>query len=63
MKSLKELAELGKKMREKQSEYFRTRSSIALTESKKLERDFDKAVKDIVNPEPETIPVNQLNLL
>lgn len=63
MKNLTELAELGKKMRVSQQEYFRTRSSIALTEAKRLERDFDKAVNDIIKPAIEVIPENQLKML
>lgn len=40
-----EFAELVHKMREKQVEYFRTRSGIAMSEAKKLEKEVDDALK------------------
>ena len=39
------LAELAAKMRHAQKEYFRTRSSTALNESKRLEKQFDAALE------------------
>ena len=35
---------LVERMRNKQKEYFRTKSQIVLTESKKLERDVDEEI-------------------
>ncbi|MDQ7950151.1 MAG: hypothetical protein AAGB30_11140 [Pedobacter sp.] len=42
MKNFDDFIELVKKMRKAQVEYFRTRSSIAMAEAKKLEREVDK---------------------
>jgi hypothetical protein len=50
MSDIIKLAELVKEMREAQKEYFRTRSSIALTKSKKLERDVDDVVSLAIRP-------------
>jgi len=63
MKELLRLAELGQKMRDKQKEYFKYRSLIVLGESKILEKEFDKLVKEIINPVQEVIPPNQISLL
>lgn len=63
MKNINELAELGKRMRENQKEYFRTRSTISLNSSKKLERAFDEAVNEILKPVEVVIPPNQTKLL
>jgi hypothetical protein len=46
-------------MRNAQKEYFRTRSGIALTDSKKLEKEVDDIVKTIITPAPS----NQQSLL
>jgi hypothetical protein len=46
-----ELAELAKRMRDKQKEYFRTRSTAVLEESKELERRFDAAVSEVLDPQ------------
>jgi hypothetical protein len=46
-------------MRNAQKEYFRTRSGIALTDSKKLEKEVDDMVKTIITPAPS----NQQSLL
>ena len=45
-----ELLSLAVKMREAQKEYFKTRSHDALNDSKRLEREFDKAVDAYFNP-------------
>jgi len=63
MKNIIELADLGKKMRLSQAEYKRTNSSIAASESKRLEKDFDMAIDKILSPLVEVVPENQLNLL
>jgi len=63
MKELLRLSELGKAMREAQQEYERTHSSISKTSAKKLEKEFDKLVKEIINPVQEVIPPNQISLL
>ena len=44
------LIDLAKRMRKAQKEYFRTRSSAALSESKRLEREFDKALEEDKSP-------------
>ena len=43
-----ELARLALEMRRAQKEYFRTRSTGALEESKRLERQLDHAVDEIL---------------
>ena len=43
-----EFCELVKQMREAQKRYFRTRDANDLNESKRLEREVDKAIKDYV---------------
>jgi hypothetical protein len=50
MTDITKLAEAVKEMRETQKEYFRTRSSIALTKSKKLEKDVDDMVRVAIRP-------------
>ena len=55
--SLTALALLGKKMRAAQVAYFRSfpKDRELLEESKRLEREFDKAVEAVVNPpKPDT---------
>lgn len=47
---LTELVSLALKMREAQKEYFKTRRSDALADSKRLEREFDKAADEFFNP-------------
>jgi len=44
----KQLAKLGKKMRQQQTRYFQTKSDEALRMSKKLEKQFDETVKIIL---------------
>lgn len=46
----KTFIDLAKRMREAQKEYFRTRSSASLNESKRLEREFDKALERFNTP-------------
>jgi hypothetical protein len=46
-----ELAELAKRMRDKQKEYFRTRKPDVLEESKELERRFDAVVSQVLDPQ------------
>jgi|GEM_PF-1889134 len=48
--ALERFSDLGKRMRLAQTEYFRTRSSISLKASKKLEKDFDDLVKSMTTP-------------
>jgi len=48
MVDIVKLAESVQQMRTAQKEYFRTRSSISLTSSKKLEKEVDDMVKDAV---------------
>jgi hypothetical protein len=50
MTDIVKLADLVKEMREAQKEYFRTRSSIALAKSKKLEKDVDDMVASVGVP-------------
>lgn len=45
-----ELLSLAVKMREAQKEYFKTRRGDVLADSKRLERDFDKAADAYFNP-------------
>ncbi|AMQ00927.1 hypothetical protein AY601_4076 [Pedobacter cryoconitis] len=45
------LAETVQQMRAAQNEYFRTRSGIALNNSKKLEKEVDDMVKAFVRPQ------------
>ena len=47
---LNELLHLAMKMREAQKEYFKTRRGDALADSKRLEREFDKAADEYFNP-------------
>lgn len=50
MNDISKLAETVQQMRAAQKEYFRTRSGIALTTSKKLEAEVDDMVKSAVKP-------------
>ena len=50
MKDISKLAESVQQMRTAQTEYFRTRSSISLTKSKKLEKEVDDMVKSAIKP-------------
>jgi len=50
MLSLTELAKLTNAMRAAQVRYFRERTPVALEESKRLEREVDRAVADILSP-------------
>jgi hypothetical protein len=43
------LAQLGRRMREAQREYFKKREAHALVTAKRLEADFDHAVRDILD--------------
>lgn len=43
-------------MRNKQKEYFKTRSFQSLNEAKQLEKDVDKAIKDFSKPKEEEQP-------
>lgn len=45
-----EFAELVRTMRQAQVAYFRTRTTAALEESKRLERAVDQAIKHILSP-------------
>ena len=45
-----EIIRLGRDMRNAQKEYFRIRTSTALNKSKALEKQFDKAVEEFLNP-------------
>ncbi|MDQ3224793.1 MAG: hypothetical protein M3Q75_15170 [Gemmatimonadota bacterium] len=40
------------RMRDLQRNYFKTRNPALLTESKKLEREVDRAVKEMTNDQP-----------
>ena len=51
--SPKEFIDLVCRMRSAQKQYFRTRSYADLDESKKLEREVDKALRDFSNPKDE----------
>jgi hypothetical protein len=46
-----DVAGLGKEMRDKQKEYFRTRKPDVLEESKELERRFDAVVSQVLDPQ------------
>lgn len=50
MKDISKFAESVQQMRSAQNEYFRTRSSISLTKSKKLEKEVDDMVTAVVKP-------------
>lgn len=50
MTDIIEFAETVKKMRNAQKEYFRTRSGIALNESKKLEKKVDELILQVGIP-------------
>ena len=45
-----EIIKLAREMRTAQKEYFRTRTTTALTKARRLEKDFDKAVGQFFNP-------------
>lgn len=45
-----EIIRLGRDMRKAQKEYFRIRTTTALNKSKALEKQFDKAVEEFLNP-------------
>lgn len=47
---LEELLSLVVKMRDAQKEYFKTRRGDVLADSKRLEREFDKAADAYFNP-------------
>ena len=49
--SKEEYAQLIKTMRDKQKEYFKTRSNYVLAEAKKLEQSVDRATAEILKPE------------
>lgn len=53
MKSIKELATLVYNMRQAQREYFKTRGNDPLIESKRLEREVDAALKEILWGQPD----------
>lgn len=63
MKDILKLAELGKKMRLSQQEYFRTKASISFKEAEKIEKEFDKVISELIDPMPEKVPDNQTRLL
>lgn len=48
---IKEYAALVERMRNAQSEYFRTRAQVAMTVSKKLEKEVDEATEAILGPD------------
>lgn len=45
-----EIIKLGRDMRQAQREYFRIRTTSALNKCKALEKQFDKAVEQFLNP-------------
>jgi len=47
----KEYTELVERMRKAQNQYFKTRSSIDLNISKKLEKEVDEATESILGPD------------
>lgn len=51
--TLDEFAALVQKMRNSQREYFRTKSGTALEESKRLEREVDKALQKLKDKQRE----------
>jgi hypothetical protein len=55
MTEITQLADAVLKMRDAQKEYFRTRSSIALQKSIKLEKDVDDMVKPFQAAAPQII--------
>lgn len=46
---VRQLAELVNKMRNAQREYFRTRSASSLEESKRLEKEVDRAISEALS--------------
>ena len=46
---VKQLAELVNKMRNAQREYFRTRSASSLEDSKRLEKQVDQAIAEVLS--------------
>lgn len=52
-----ELARRVQRMRHAQKLYFRTRSVESLDESKRLERELDKLVDEIINDRPAMLPM------
>lgn len=48
--TLHDFAQLVKRMRDKQKEYFKKRQPSLIEESKRLEKEVDKAVQEIVDP-------------
>lgn len=46
MQNVNEFIDAVKRMRKAQSEYFRTKSGIALSEAKKLEKEVDKMLPE-----------------
>lgn len=48
---IKEYAELVERMRKAQNQYFKTRSSIDINISKKLEKEVDEATESILGPD------------
>ena len=47
-----DLARIGSDMRHAQTEYFRSRSSSALNNARRLEAKFDRCLAHILNQEP-----------
>lgn len=50
--NIEEFAKLVKEMRDNQKMYFKTRDSRVLSESKRLEKEVDKALDSILNCKP-----------
>lgn len=44
-----QLAKLGRQLRQAQKDYFLTRTTVALEESKRLERQFDRACDEAID--------------
>jgi hypothetical protein len=52
-----QLARCVQEMRQAQKLYFRTRTVEALDESKRLERELDKLVNEIISDRPAMLPM------
>lgn len=53
--TIEELAGLARRMREAQRRYFRERTPGSLEESKRLERELDRATAEVLDPRPPSL--------
>jgi len=47
-----QICNLVQQMRDMQQDYFKTKSRVSLLEAKRLEKEVDRLVRNLLNPEP-----------